>query len=292
MRFALGPLLGFLTVLSAMPDSVCAADNGRPRLVAIVTQVAGPARIVVRGRTVNPEVADSVEEGAIVALERDARIDLTYPVAGSVYELRGPGRFVVRRAAVESRSRSGQLSRRDLAPALRELRIHAAGSTLQGSAVMRGASAPELQADGPSGSQLAHDPLRLCWLSLGPEWSYRIRLIDDDGTVLFEAHTVDSQFQLPGTVELRADAPYLWHVLATGPNGQSAEAAGQFRQLDPESEQALLRAESSVSESDATGRTLIKIARHQLGLVPVGESGCDRNAPGAAVSASSSASPE
>jgi hypothetical protein len=291
-RLALGLLFGFLTVSCAVPGVARAAGNGRPRLVAIVTEVAGPARIVVGGRTLDPDVADSVQEGSIVALERDARIDLTYPAEGSVYELRGPGRFVVRRSAVESRSRSGQLTRRDLAPALRALRIHAEGSALQGSAVMRGASAPELEADGPSGSQLARDQLRLCWRPLGPQWTYRVRLIDDDGTVLFEGHTVDSEFQFSGATELQPGAPYLWHVLATGPNSQSAEAAGQFRQLDPESEQALLRAESSVSESDATGRTLIQIARHQFGLAPRGASACDRDRPGGAFSASSSTSPE
>jgi hypothetical protein len=290
-RLALGSLVGFL-VSCAVPQGARAADNGGPRLVAIVTEIAGPARIVVGGRTRDPEVADSVQEGSIVALERDARIDLTYPAEGSVYELWGPGRFIVRHGAVEWRSGSGQLTRRDLAPALRALRIHAEGSALQGSAVMRGASAPELQADGPSGSRLAHDPLRLCWRSLGPQWSYRVRLIDDDGIVLFERQTDDSQFHLAGAAEFRAGAPYLWHVLATGPNSQSAEAAGQFRRLDPESEQALLQAESSVPQSDTIGRTLIQIARHQLGVASDGASVCDRDRPGGAFSASSSANPE
>src|SRR5438132_161354 len=238
-------VLRFLAVLGSVTGAARAADTGAAGPVAIVTEVAGSARIVVRGRTVNPDVADSVEEGAIVVLERDARIDLTYPVAGSIYELHGPGRFVVHRDAVESRTGSGQLARRDLAAALRALRIRAEGSALQGSAAMRGAGALELQADGPSGSQLTRDPLRLCWRSLGPQWTYRVRLIDDDGIVLFEAQTVDSEFKLPATIQLQADAPYLWHVLATGPNGQSADAAGQFRRLDPEREQALLRAEST-----------------------------------------------
>jgi len=275
-------VLRFLAALGSVTGAAWAADSGAAGPVAIVTEVAGSARIVVRGRTVNPDVADSVEEGAIVVLERDARIDLTYPVAGSIYELHGPGRFVVHRDAVESRTGSGQLARRDLAAALRALRIRAEGSALQGSAAMRGAGALELQADGPSGSQLTRDPLRLCWRSLGPQWTYRVRLIDDDGIVLFEAQTVDSEFKLPATIQLQADAPYLWHLLATGPNGQSADAAGQFRRLDPEREQALLRAESAASESDASERALLRIARYQFGFAPGGASGCDRDWPGGA----------
>ncbi len=285
-------MLAIGAVLWTGSGAAGAADAGGARLVAIVTEVDGAARIIARGRTVNPDVAASVEEGAIVVLEPGARVGLTYPAAGSIYELRGPGRFVVHRDAVESRTQSGRLAKRDLIPALRALRIHAEGSALQGSAAMRGAGAPELQADGPRGSHFTHDPLRLCWRSLGPRWTYRVRLIDDDGIVLFEAETVDSDFQLPPAVQLQASAPYLWHVLATGPNGQSAEAVGQFQRLDPESEQALLRAESAVPESDATGRTLLSIARYQLGFTQDAASGCDRDRPGGAVNVSNSADPE
>jgi hypothetical protein len=281
-----------IAVLASVAGAARAADAGPARPVAIVTEVAGPARIVVRGRTVSPDVADSVEEGAIVVLERDARIALTYPAAGSIYELHGPGRFIVHRDAIESRTASGQLARRDLIPELRALRIHAEGSALRGSAAMRGASAVRLQAYGPSGSQLSRDPLRLCWRSLGPQWIYRVRLIDDDGIVQFEAQTIDSEFELPATVPLEPNAPILWHVLATGPNGQSAEAAGQFRRLDPASEHALLQAESAVSESDASERMLLRIARYQLGIAPDGASGCDRDRPGSALNASNSAGPE
>src|SRR4029077_3420998 len=137
---------------SAGRDPECAGPVARP--VAIVTEVDGDVRIVAQGRTVHPDVADSVEQDATVVLERGARIVLVYPKVGSIYEMRGPGRFVAHADAVESRGGPGLLAKRDMVSVLRALRIRPEGATLQGSAAMRGASALELQADGPTGSQL------------------------------------------------------------------------------------------------------------------------------------------
>jgi hypothetical protein len=252
------------------------AGPGRAQPVAILTEVDGSVRVVAHGRTVQPEVAAPIDRGAIVLLERDARVVLAYPGAGSIYELRGPGSFEVRQDAVEARSSSGVLARRDLASTLRALRIRPEGTTLQGSAAMRGTGALQLQAEGPTGSQFTRDALRFCWRPLGGHWSYRVRLIDDDGLVVFEASTPDSRFELPAEIVLQPDAPYLWRVLATGPNGQSAEEAGQFRRLDAASEQALLQAESALAGMDATERTLVRIARQQRGVGSGAESNCPR----------------
>jgi hypothetical protein len=280
-------VVGALAVLWTAPG--CAgADPGSARLVAIVTEVEGSARLIVRGRTQTPEVADPVEQGAIVALERNARIVLTYPLSGLIYELQGPGRFVVHPEAVQASTGSGRLARRELIPALRALRIRPDGTTLQGSAAMRGASEVELQAEGPRGTQLTPDAIYLCWRSLGSQWTYRVRLIDDDGNVLFETRTLDSTFELPDAVQLQANVPYLWHLQATGPNGQLVDAAGQFQRLDPRTEQALQTAESLSPELDATGRALLRIARQQQGIAPSGARHCSRdralNASGSAAS--------
>jgi len=242
--------------------------------VAIVTEVDGSVRVAAGGRSSRPEVADPVEQDATLFVERDARIVLAYPRAGSVWELRGPGRFAARGDAVEALGGSGSAARRDLAPALRALQIRPDGTTIQGSAAMRGAGSLQLQAAGPTGSQWMRDPVRLCWRVLGAQWSYRVRLIDDDGAVLFEVRTRDSTFELPATLALRPDAPYLWHVLATGPHGESAEAAGEFHRLDADREQALLRAQSGMAGLDATGRVLVRIALRQQGFTPEGPSAC------------------
>jgi hypothetical protein len=250
------------------------AEPGSAQPVAIVTEVDGSARVLARGRALRLDVADPIERGAIVVLDPGARIVLAYPKSGAIFELQGPGRFLAHVDAVESKTRSSLVARRDMASVLRALRIRPEGTTLQGSAAMRGASTLELQAEGPTGMRLARDAMRLCWRPMGAQWLYRVRLIDDDGIVLFEAQTHDADFELPATLQLQASAQYLWHVLATGPNGRSAEAAGQFRRLDLDSEQALLRAESAMPELDATGRALVRIARNQQGFAPDSSSGC------------------
>jgi hypothetical protein len=251
------------------------SQPGWAQPVAIVTEVDGPVRIIVHGqRGVPPEVAGAVEQNATVVLDSGARLVLAYPRQGSIYELRGPGRFVAGVDGVQARSGKGSLARRDLAAALRALRIRPEGTTLQGSAAMRGASALELQAEGPMGSQLARDAIRLCWRPLGPNWSYRVRLIDDDGAIVFEAQTDDAVMQLPATLPLQPDGLYLWHLVAQGPSGRSAEAAGQFRRVDAGTEQAMLRAESALGHADPTERALYRIARQQHGLAAIDGSGC------------------
>jgi hypothetical protein len=264
-----------LAVLWVVPNRA-QAESGGARLVAIVTEVEGSARFTVRGRSATPDVAETVQRGTVIVLERGAKIVLTFPIQESIYELRGPGRFIVHRDGVQLGAGSGRLARRDLIPALRALQIHPDGATLQGSAAMRGATARELEAEGPSGTQLTRDPIRICWKSLGAQWMYRVRLIDDDGVVLFETRTTDSTVELPATLQLQPTAPYLWHVQATAPNGHSTDAAGEFQRLDPESEQALLYAESVAPELDATGRMLIRIARQQRGFLPDGAGRCSR----------------
>jgi hypothetical protein len=252
------------------------AGPGRAQAVAILTEIEGSVRLIEHGRTLRPEVAEPIDRGAIALLEPHARIVLAYPGAGSIYELRGPGRFEVRSDVVLLRSGSGSLARRDLASALRALSIRPEGTTLQGSAAMRGAGALLLQADGPTGSQFARDPIRICWRPLGKPWTYQVRLIDDEGIVVFEAGTAESTFELPTEIPLRPNAPYLWRVLAMGPNGQSAEAVGEFRRLDAASERGLLLAESALAGMDATERTLVRIARQQQGLAPASASSCLR----------------
>ncbi len=274
-----GPAILFVLLGLARPETGCAQP------VAIVTEVHGPVRIVAHGRSVPPEVADAVEQNAIVVLEGDARVVLAYPEQGSIYELRGPGRFIARIDSVQAHAGKGRLARRDLATELRALRIRPDGTTLQGSAVMRGGSSLELQAEGPSGSQLARDPMVVCWRPQGASWSYRVRLIDDDGTILFETRTDASTLQLPA-LPLQPNAAYLWHLIAEGPNGQSAEAAGEFRRVDVDTEQAMLRAESIVlAGADPTERALYLIARQQHGLAASASAGCSGAGRAAPVSA-------
>ncbi len=236
--------------------------------VAIITEASGAFRILARGNPAPSEVASPVEPGAILALDREARLVLAYPGTGSIYQLQGPGRFVARTSGVERLSGPGSLAQRDLVSALRALKIRPEGARVQGSTAMRGAGGLVLQAWGPTGSQRTPDAMVVCWRPLGLNWSYQIRVIDDDGHVVFDGHTNGARLPLPAVRMLQADAAYLWQVLARGPNGESAEAVGQFQRLDPSTEQALQQARSALASGDATDRALYAIALRQHGLAP------------------------
>jgi len=118
--------------------------------VAIVTEVDGSARVLARGRAVRLEVADPIERGAIVVLDPGARIVLAYPKSGAISSCRVRG--VSWRTSIRLSHAPGRAWLRSaiMASVLRALRIRPAGTTLQGSAAMRGASTLELRADGPT----------------------------------------------------------------------------------------------------------------------------------------------
>jgi hypothetical protein len=270
-------LLALLVLCLNWPAAGCAqqAAMADATPVAIVTEATGAFEILARGRPAPSEVAAPVQANAILVLEGDARVVLAYPGVGSIYQLQGPGRFVAQASGVERRAGPGSLSRRDLASALRALKIRPEGNRVQGSTAMRGIGGLALQARGPTGNQLAAEALLVCWRPLGADWSYQIRVIDDDGQVVYEAHTNGASLQLPPARMMRAGGPYLWQVLARGPDGQSAEAVGQFQRLDASTEQALQQAQSVLASGDATDRALYAIALRQQGLVPAAASDCE-----------------
>jgi hypothetical protein len=274
-------LLALLTSCVSWAVPACAQSTAAPIAtavaapVAILTEAIGVFQIFARGRPAPSEVAAPVEQGATLALEGDARVVLAYPGIGSVYELWGPAQFVAQGSGVERRAGAGLLVRRDLVSALRALQIRPESATVQGSTAMRGGGDLALQAGGPTGTQFAQDAMVVCWRPLGPQWIYRIRVIDDDGSVVFEGRTDGARLTVPATLTLQPRTQYLWHLSARGPNGQTAEAVGEFQRLDASSELALRQAQAVLANGNRTDRTLYEIALRQQGFAAAGASGCE-----------------
>ena len=276
----------FALVLHGLATAAVAAPP-----VAILTEVEGFARIITDRQAMTPRIALAVDENSLFLLEKSARIVLAYPDTGVIFEMQGPGRFKARSDGVQ-RVELGRLTKRDLIPELRALRIRPDRPTLQASVSMRGGSAEGLEAFGPRGSRFGRDPIRICWEPRGHEWRYRVRVVGDDGVIVFEVWTAESAIELPNTVLTAAKTPYLWYVHAEAHNKRFAEAAGLFERLGAASERALLQAEWAVPQSDTTGRVLIQVARRQLEIEPDRSPICWHGADSQASEAPITAAPE
>jgi len=241
--------------------------------VAIITEVDGSVGMVADRQIMTPSVALAVEENSLFSLERGARVVLAYPKTGIIFEMQGLGRYLARGDGVEALG-LGHLARRNLIPELRALRIQPDRPTLQASVSMRGRSLETIEAIGPRGNRFNRDPIRICWEPMGAEWRYRVRVIDDDGAIVFETWTSKVAIDVPKAVLIAAKMPYLWYVHAEAQHRRFSEAAGLFERVEPAKERALLRAEWAVPQFDSTDRVLIQIARRQFEIMPDSGSVC------------------
>jgi len=254
-------------------SAICLVLAIRPCLaeaVAILTEADGEVRVERAGQALALRPVASIDVDSTVVLAPHARAVLAYTRGGLVFELLGQGRFQVQAQSVELREGSGEVRQRNLSAAFRALKIHADTETLQGGASMRGLADRRLQARGPTGNRSSKDSLAVCWASLGPHWRYRLRLIDDQGRIVFERSTAGAKQDLPAAGRLTPGANYVWHLAASAPYGNSAEAVGQFRRLQADADRALSAAAAELARADAagdqTGQRLFQIALRQYGL--------------------------
>ncbi len=252
--------------------ALCGAATCAAQPVAVLTDAQGPYRVQVGGRPVAADLLMPIERDAILTLAAEARVVLAYTALGSVFELRGAGRFQARSDAAVASGGRGRVIRRDLGAALRALKIRPDTAALQGAASMRGTPAVALDARGPLGSQLEQDPLQVCWTAPGAHWRYRVRLLDDQGRIVHEWQT--QQLAQALTATLRSDAPYLWQLVAQGPDGRSAQAVGRFQRLDEATGRALRQLRTAGAGGDATARALAALAWRQYGFIEGGRVDC------------------
>jgi len=256
---------GLAAVCAALALANCAPCSAQA--VAILTEASGAYRIQVAGRAVPAELPMAIERNAVLTLDPGARLVLAYTVGGWIFELQGAGRFRVLPQGVEGDAGEGKSRprRRNLAADLRALHIRADQPTVQASVPMRGIGRVQLQARGPLGRHTSQESPVVCWADLGRNWSYRLRLIDVQGAVVYEAETQASSLALPPLRDLRPGSPYIWELVASAAYRQSLQAAGEFQRIDPQVERRLRSAASRVG-ADATDGLLYRIARAQQGL--------------------------
>ncbi|HEU0200435.1 MAG TPA: hypothetical protein VFR86_08370, partial [Burkholderiaceae bacterium] len=211
--------------------SVGAAAAAQP--VAMLTDLQGKVEFATeaRGRVVS--LAAPLHTDDALQLGANARAVVAYPGAGLVYEVQGPG--VVRIGPADVAVMKGAtVSRSELPPQLRQL--VQPGRAAQASIVLRSLQTRELTPVAPRGTQMAMHVRTLRWQPMtgadGTPWEYHVRLIDDNGAVVFSTQTQEPQVALPAEIALLRSQPYVWTVEARGRYGRRVESAAEFTLID------------------------------------------------------------
>ncbi len=270
-------LLACLGIVLAPADR-CAASGPPYPSVAVVTDLHGPAHLRRGAERRLLAVLDVLQAGDQLQLDAAAAAELAFTAgSGSVLQLTRPGRFRVRDEDVLARDPAARVERRDLAAAWRGLRIRP-GLVGRASIALRGLAATQVTLRAPLGGQDGADLQRLEWDRPyghpAGAWDYTVRIIDDQGTLLFQARSQERSVALPASLEFERGRDYLWTVQAQAQGRDGVYGAAEFHRVAADVEAGLqaltqsviaLRRDPAQAESTAE-EVLLALALEQAGL--------------------------
>jgi len=207
-----------------------------PRSCAVVTDLSGTASLQRAGAPHALAVLDYLFAADELQLERGTTVELvTTDGPGRVYTLSGPGRFGLRAAVPVALDARGAVAARDPAQDWRALQLDA-GALGRASVSLRGAPDGAIALLAPVGTVRVDDLDRLRWTRPygrpSARWTYELRLVDADGTLVFATRTGATELAWPGPRPGMPARPYLWTVIGTTPDGRRAEGSAEFRVVD------------------------------------------------------------
>jgi len=256
----------------------CAGSRTAGPAVAVVTNLSGPAQLRRAAERRSIAVLDVLQAGDQLQLQATASLELAFTAgAGCVLQLTGPGRFSVRGNDVLTRDPGARVERRDLAAAWREVRIRP-GLVGRASIALRGLAANAVTLRTPRGGEDGPALQRLEWNQpyghpAGP-WGYTVRVIDDQGALMFLAQSQERSVSLPATLEFERGRDYLWTVEAHAQDHASAYGAAEFHRVAADAEdgmQALWQSVMALRRDPAqpepvAEEVLLALALEQSGL--------------------------
>jgi hypothetical protein len=268
--------LGLLLTLGAgaAPTPPTEADA----VVAVVTDLSGPGQLR-RGAVQRPlAVLAPLQALDQLRLPAGATAELAFTAGtGSVVRVAGPGRFQVGSADIRPRDPGARVERRDLAAAWRGMRIRP-GMVGRASIALRGLPATQVSLRAPLGGQDADDLRRLQWDQPyghhAGAWDYTVRVIDDQGALLFASESRERSVALPAGLAFERERDYLWTVQARSEDRRHAYGAAEFHRIAADAERDVqrilasvvqLRRDADQPESSAE-EVLLALALDQAGL--------------------------
>ena len=223
--------------------------------IAMTTDVQGIAWLVDGAKQARLGVMSYLTSGTKLRLDAGARVAITYFAAPHEFTLSGPADATVESDRV--RTAAGP------APALKNLDRNQVAAGQKFSArqrerqtvatfEMKSFEPGSLQLRQPVDTRLLNAPEEFSWRPVQGAKTYRFRLSDAGGQVLYEANGEARKQQLPNTVTLQMGRAYSWSVEALGSSGLTQTASAGFSLLDEAEARAIIdrqpAAEASFSE--------------------------------------------
>jgi len=148
----------------------------------------------------------------VLYLEKEARAILFFPVSGSAFELRGPGRFEIASDSVQPLSRAPAPSKTVLNTAFRGIKLDRTNLAPAGVRMRdpKLAGAPIPMA--PRGVVTSSGAPIFRWEAAGAGKSYRFRLVRTRKDLIYETLTDQMELQLPADIALSPGERLLWQV--------------------------------------------------------------------------------
>ena len=246
--------------------------------VAVVTDLTGHGQLRRHGQQRPLAVLDTLLPQDQLHMDAGAAAELAFTAgAGSVIRLAGPGRFQVRSQDVLPRDPGAKVERRDLAAAWRGVRLRP-GLIGRASIALRGLPATQVSLRSPIGGEAADGIERLQWDQPygrhAGAWDYTVRVIDDQGSLVFASQSRERALDLPASLVLDRGRDYLWTVQAQADDRRHAYGAAEFHWVAADVEQRMrdltkavvsLRRDPARAESSAE-EVLLALALEQAGL--------------------------
>lgn len=278
LRMALLLPAGLAVLLGAGAVTTRAAAAPPDMAVAVVTDLAGGAQLRRSGQVRALAVLDGLQPHDQLQLAAGSVAELAFTAGtGSVLRLSGPGRFRVRAADVLSHDPGARVERRDLAAAWRGLRIRP-GLVGRASIALRGFAETQVTLRAPLGGQDGAGLERLDWDrpygNPAGAWDYTVRVIDDQGSLVFVAQVQERSLRLPADLQFDRGHDYLWTVQAQAPDRRPAYGAAEFHRVAEDAEarvQEMLRGVGALRRDPAQPEStaeevLLALALEQAGM--------------------------
>lgn len=254
-----------MTLCLQWPVSASAAE---PVPVAMTTDVQGAAWLVESGKQTRLGLMNYLPTGVTLRLEAGARVAVTFFSVPHEYVLSGPAQSVVE--AERLRVVSGA------APTMKSLdqKQVAAGqkvSARQRERVtvatfeMKAFQPASLQLRQPVDTRLLGAPAEFSWRPLLGAKSYRFKLLDADGKLLFSTELAARNLRLPDSVKFENGKAYSWSIEAQAPSGLVQSASSGFSLLDEVSMRGIV-AQRPKSEASFSERLLYASLLEESGL--------------------------
>jgi len=257
------PLLMLLGVQFSAP-----AMGADPAPVAMTTDVQGNAWLLDGGKQTRLSLMNYLVAGSRLRLDAGARVSVTYFAVPREFVVSGPAQSIVDaeqlRVVSGAPARMKNLDQNQVA-AGQKLSARQRERVTVATFEMKAFQPGNLQLHQPVDTRLLGVPEEFSWRTLPGAKSYRFRLSDGDGKLLYSGELPTPRLRLPDSVKLELGRSYSWSIEAQAVSGLVQSASAGFSLLDAPAVRAIV-AQRPTTEASFSERLLYASLLEEAGL--------------------------